>query len=151
MYSRPSARGAAAAGSDVVVPRNFRLLEELEDFEKGHGDMNISAGLERPDDIFLERWNCSILGPPNTNFEGRFYQLHLVAPSDYPFELPVVRFVTRIAMDCVDEQGRVDWSKTGLRWEPERASIQGALMVLRGCMNSSRNKRMNQPPEGASY
>ena len=46
-----------------VVPRNFKLLEELESSEKGHGDMTISYGLERPDDIFMTNWICTILGP----------------------------------------------------------------------------------------
>jgi len=44
------------------VPRNFRLLEELESFEKGKGDANLSAGLVDPHDIFLTEWNCSMFG-----------------------------------------------------------------------------------------
>lgn len=49
--------------SDVIVPRNFKLLEELEACEKGTGDMAISMGLVTSDDIFLTEWNGSILGP----------------------------------------------------------------------------------------
>jgi ubiquitin-conjugating enzyme E2 variant len=45
-----------------TVPRNFRLLEELECFEKGKGDANLSAGLVDPEDIFLTEWNCSMFG-----------------------------------------------------------------------------------------
>ena len=47
-----------------IVPRNFRLLEELEKSEKGNVDMNVSYGLTMPDDISLTEWNASILGPP---------------------------------------------------------------------------------------
>jgi ubiquitin-conjugating enzyme E2 variant len=39
------------------------LLEELENSEKGHGDMSISYGLEKADDIFLTNWIGTILGP----------------------------------------------------------------------------------------
>ena len=52
------------AGEVVIVPRNFKLLEELEKSEKGHGDMCISFGLVDSGDTFLTEWNGGILGPP---------------------------------------------------------------------------------------
>lgn len=51
------------AGEVVIVPRNFKLLEELERSEKGQGDMSISFGLVKSDDTFLTEWNGGILGP----------------------------------------------------------------------------------------
>jgi len=50
-------------GETVIVPRNFKLLEELERSEKGLGDMNISYGLVDSSDTFLTEWNGGILGP----------------------------------------------------------------------------------------
>ena len=52
-----------ASGEQILIPRNFKLLEELEKSEKGHGDMNTSFGLVSQDDIFMTEWNGSILGP----------------------------------------------------------------------------------------
>lgn len=46
------------------MPRNFKLLEELERGEKGLGDPSISLGLANPEDIFMSDWNGSIFGPP---------------------------------------------------------------------------------------
>ena len=66
------------AGETVIVPRNFKLLEELEGSEKGHGDMAISYGLVDPGDTFLREWNGGILGPPGVSFDCILFERKLL-------------------------------------------------------------------------
>ena len=85
------------------MPRNFKLLEELEKFEKGSGDMYISAGLVNAEDIFLTEWNCSIMGCDGTAFADHFYELRCTCTDQYPIAPPRIRFVSKINMGCVNQ------------------------------------------------
>jgi ubiquitin-protein ligase len=47
----------------IKVPRNFKLLDELEKGEKGQNSDGVTVGLAVHDDITLTHWNGTIFGP----------------------------------------------------------------------------------------
>ena len=88
-------------------PRNFKLLEELEKVKKGLGAESISYGLTNQDDITMTYWNGTILGPPHLNHENRIYSLNIICDESYPDKPPIVTFVSKINLPCVDKNGHV--------------------------------------------
>ncbi|XP_019163293.1 PREDICTED: ubiquitin-conjugating enzyme E2 variant 1C-like [Ipomoea nil] len=142
-----------AGGSRVVVPRNFRLLEELERGEKGIGDGSVSYGMDDADDIYMRSWTGTIIGPHNTVHEGRIYQLKLFCDKDYPEKPPSVRFHSRINLTCVNpETGVVEGKKFGMlaNWQRE-CTMEDILSQLRKEMGAPHNRKLVQPPEGTFF
>jgi len=88
----------------ATVPRNFRLLEELEKGEKGMGAEACSYGLDNGDDLLMSDWNGTILGPPHSVHENRIYSLKIHCGPQYPDVPPEISFVSRINLPCVDQR-----------------------------------------------
>ncbi|OAX84130.1 hypothetical protein ACJ72_01496 [Emergomyces africanus] len=89
----------------AVVPRNFRLLEELENGEKGRGAAEAcSYGLANGDDVSMTDWNGTILGPPHSVHENRIYSVNIKCGENYPDSPPSITFVSKVNLPCVDSR-----------------------------------------------
>ncbi|KAK9909220.1 hypothetical protein WJX75_008946 [Coccomyxa subellipsoidea] len=141
-----------AGPSSVVVPRNFRLLEELEKGEKGIGDGTVSYGMEDGDDVYMRNWTGTIIGPSNTVHDGRIYNLKLICGPDYPEKAPKVKFYNKINMSCVGSDGSIDprhFPSLG-HWNRSN-TMETILTELRREMTAPHNRKLHQPPEGSHY
>ena len=97
------------------VPRNFKLLDELESAEKGkYSDAQkygedcswITLGLDGPDATFTH-WNASIIPHQGGHIGDRIYSLSITAGLGYPDDPPTVKFTNKVAIPCVDAYGQV--------------------------------------------
>ncbi|CAN6230105.1 unnamed protein product, partial [Urochloa humidicola] len=159
--SRPSFCPAAPASKDddglrrvrQRLPRNFRLLEELERGEKGIGDGTVSYGMDDGDDILMRSWTGTIIGPLNSVHEGRIYQVKLLCDKEYPDKPPSVRFHSRINLTCVNQDtGMVEANKLPIlsNWQREY-TMEHILTHLKKEMAAPHNRKLAQPPEGTFF
>ncbi|KAJ5729989.1 UBC-like protein [Penicillium malachiteum] len=158
------------------VPRNFRLLEELEKGEKGLGAGMIlillgklgiglltilfgttieacSYGLADGEDMMMSNWNGTILGPPHSVHENRIYSVNIHCGPDYPDNPPTIQFVSQVNAPCVNQQnGKVDPTKLPClaQWKRDY-TMETVLIELRRYMALPQHKKLPQPLEGSTF
>ncbi|BDA40741.1 hypothetical protein WJX75_003528 [Coccomyxa subellipsoidea] len=80
------------------------LNKQLKELTKRPVD-GFSAGLV--DDSNLFEWQITIMGPPDTLYEGGFFNATLSFPQDYPQSPPTCRFTSEMWHPNVYPDGRV--------------------------------------------
>jgi ubiquitin-conjugating enzyme E2 variant len=85
-----------------AVPRSFKLLDELEKSEKGNlASQAVSYGLADQEDIFMHRWNGTLI------MDDNILSLDIVCADEYPAMPPKARFSPAINWDGADADGTV--------------------------------------------
>jgi ubiquitin-conjugating enzyme E2 G1 len=80
------------------------LRKQLKDLSRNPVD-GFSAGLV--DDSNLFEWNVTIIGPPDTLYEGGYFNAIMSFPPNYPNSPPSVRFTSDMWHPNVYPDGRV--------------------------------------------
>jgi ubiquitin-conjugating enzyme E2 variant len=120
----------------------------LEKSEKEIADPLLSYGLENSEDISMSNWKGIIIGPSNTNYDGRIYSLKIEVGENYPLQPPIVKFISRVNLPFVDQKnGLVDLKKI-IQWE-KNSTIESILVTIK--KNMSKNKKLVQPSEGTFF
>lgn len=139
--------------SNIEVPRSFRLQDELEIGEKGKDvPVTISYGLDDGNEnnyVTLSNWTGTVMGTCGA-FAGRVTSLHIVCGSEYPKKAPTVRFITRVNLPFVDQNGNIIVNQFPLfkSWNP-KTTILDILKDIEARMNERGVPQ--QPPEDETY
>jgi len=132
----------------VVVPRSFRLIDELEKGEKARHASYLSWGLSNDGEDGITDWmdwNGTIFGPVDTAFENRIFSVCITCGPSYPDDPPQVKFITPINMNCVMDDCTVKPSWSILSDWKREYTIETVLDHLRREMISPANKKLKQP------
>ncbi|XP_069178754.1 ubiquitin-conjugating enzyme E2-17 kDa isoform X2 [Procambarus clarkii] len=76
-------------------------------------------------------FNCqaTIMGPPDTPYEGGLFDLRIDFPADYPFKPPKVWFVTPIYHPNISDRGTICLDIIDKNWSPT-LSISKVLLTI---------------------
>jgi len=91
-----------------------RINKELQDMSKDPPG-GCSAG-PVGDDLF--HWQASIMGPPDSPYQGGVFFLTIHFPTDYPFKPPKVAFTTRIYHPNINSNGSICLDILRSQWSP---------------------------------
>lgn len=91
-----------------------RINKELQDLGRDP-PAQCSAGPVGED---LFHWQATIMGPPDSPYQGGVFFLTINFPTDYPFKPPKVAFTTRIYHPNINSNGSICLDILRSQWSP---------------------------------
>ena len=91
-----------------------RIRRELEEINRDP-PANCSAGLVDDD---LYHWQATIMGPPDSPYQGGVFFLNISFPMDYPFKPPKVVYQTKIYHPNINSNGAICLDILKDQWSP---------------------------------
>ncbi|KAH8315486.1 hypothetical protein KR074_005634, partial [Drosophila pseudoananassae] len=109
-----------------VRPSSGRLRREHSDFMREPPD---GCSVEVLDDDFFH-WRATIMGPPDTPYEGGQFILDIIFPMAYPFLPPHVTFLTKIYHCNITNAGHICLDILNLQWSPVLTVAKVLLSII---------------------
>ncbi len=102
-----------------------RINKELLELQKDP-PLNCSAGSVGDD---LLKWEATIIGPPDSCYEGGLFKLSIEFPENYPFKPPKVVFTTRIYHPNINRSGSICLDILNKNWSPALTASKLLLSI----------------------
>ena len=106
-----------------------RIKRELEEINRDP-PANCSAGLVDED---LYHWQATIMGPPDSPYQGGVFFLNISFPMDYPFKPPKVVYQTKIYHPNINSNGAICLDILKDQWSPA-LTISKVLLSISSLM-----------------
>ena len=109
-------------GLSLRFSHKFLVFQELQDLGRDP-PAQCSAG-PVGDDLF--HWQATIMGPPESPYQGGVFFLTIHFPTDYPFKPPKVAFTTRIYHPNINSNGSICLDILRSQWSPALTISKGS-------------------------
>ena len=121
---------------------NKRLMKEAADLTRENLEW---CTVEPTDNILL--WNATLLGPENSPYAERIFNIELHFPDTYPFKAPVVKFITKTYHPSVKtDSGEICQGMIGDNWAPT-LNIKYVLQVIKQMLENPEETAKDSPVE----
>merc|ERR1712183_936604 len=110
-------------GMAVTVSRISKLRDELkagENNETGQVFWELRRSWDTSD-ASLSEWRGTVCGPLGTTFDNRLYSLSIECGDDYPKVMPSIKFIDRVNMEGVDDNGLADGVMERMAWTADKS------------------------------
>ncbi|CAO3622871.1 unnamed protein product [Cunninghamella blakesleeana] len=108
-----------------------RIAKEIRDIEE---DPAAKIGIKSTDSI--SQYYATIIGPPDTPYEGGTFLVNIQLENDFPFKPPKMNFITKVYHPNISSQtGAICLDILKDAWSPA-LSIRTALLSLQSLLSS---------------
>jgi len=123
-----------------------RLQKELQGLQENP----IGYVSAAPNDKDIYNWTATIIGPPETPYEGGVFTVFIKFPSNYPFKPPKIQFSTPVYHPNINRSGEICLSTLRDKWSPA-LTISKVLLSICSLLNEPNPDDPLVPEAAALY